>query len=79
MFAKVLMMTDAYFRKISFSQKVQLISRCLGLRDPAIVQGMYIFKNPGIGRADTSECDNGFIRAVDEPSQTFPVPREGPY
>ena len=55
MFAKVLMMTDEYFRKISFSQKVQLISRCLGLRDPAIVQGMYIFKNPGIGRADTSE------------------------
>ena len=51
MFAKVLMMmTDEYFRKISFSQKVQLISRCLGLRDPAIVQGMYIFKNPGIGR-----------------------------
>ena len=27
-----------------------MISRCLGLRDPAIVQGMYIFKNPGIGR-----------------------------
>ena len=50
MFVKVLMMTDEYFRKISFSQKVQLISRCLGLRDPAIVQGMYIFKNPGIGR-----------------------------
>ena len=39
------------FRKISFSQKVQLISRCLGLRDPAIVQGMYIFKNPGIGKS----------------------------
>ena len=57
MFAKVLMMTDEYFRKISFSQKVQLISRCLGLRDPAIVQGMYIFKNPGIGTADNSECD----------------------
>ena len=38
------------FRKISFSQKVQLISRSLSLRDPAIVQGMYIFKNPGIGR-----------------------------
>ena len=55
MFAKVLMMTDEYFRKISFSQKVQLISRCLGLRDPAIVQGMYIFKNPGIGTADNSE------------------------
>ena len=58
MFAKVLMMmTDEYFRKISFSQKVQLISRCLGLRDPAIVQGMYIFKNPGIGRADNRECE----------------------
>ena len=54
MFAKVLMMTDEYFRKISFSQKVQLISRCLGLRDPAIVQGMYIFKNPGIGTQQTT-------------------------
>ena len=37
------------FRKVSFSQKVQYISRCLKLRDPAIVQGMYIFKQPGIG------------------------------
>ena len=45
-------------RKVSFSQKVQLISRCLGLRDPAIVQGMYIFKNPGIGK-------NHFIRIHD--------------
>ena len=40
------------FRKISFSQKVQMISRSLSLRDPAIVQGMYIFKNPGIGREE---------------------------
>ena len=40
------------FRKVSFSQKVQYISRCLGLRDPAIVQGMYIFKQPGIGEFD---------------------------
>ena len=23
--------------------------QCLDLKDPAIVQGMYIFKNPGIG------------------------------
>ena len=37
------------FRKVSFSQKVQYISRSLKLRDPAIVQGMYIFKQPGIG------------------------------
>ena len=40
------------FRKVSFSQKVQYISRCLKLRDPAIVQGMYIFKQPGIGILD---------------------------
>lgn len=42
-------MLSPVFRKLSFSQRIQYIARCLGLRDPAIVQGMYIFKNPGIG------------------------------
>jgi len=37
------------FKKISFSPKVKEIAKSLDLRDPAIVQGMYIFKQPGIG------------------------------
>jgi len=57
------------FRKISFSQKVQLISRCLGLRDPAIVQGMYIFKNPGIGGEVTPHQDGTFL--YNEPLRLF--------
>ena len=37
------------FKKISFSPKVKEIAKSLDLKDPAIVQGMYIFKQPGIG------------------------------
>ena len=72
MFVKVLMMTDEYFRKISFSQKVQLISRCLGLRDPAIVQGMYIFKNPGIGKTVTLPVRGRMILCFTKGGQVTP-------
>jgi len=57
------------FRKVSFSQKVQYISRCLGLRDPAIVQGMYIFKQPGIGGEVTPHQDGTFL--YNEPLRLF--------
>jgi len=57
------------FRKISFSQKVQMISRSLSLRDPAIVQGMYIFKNPGIGGEVTPHQDGTFL--YNEPLNLF--------
>ena len=52
------------FRKISFSQKVQMISRSLSLRDPAIVQGMYIFKNPGIGREEGVSSQLSFTKFI---------------
>jgi len=57
------------FRKVSFSQKVQYISRCLKLRDPAIVQGMYIFKQPGIGGEVTPHQDGTFL--YNEPLSLF--------
>jgi len=57
------------FRKVSFSQKIQYISRCLKLRDPAIVQGMYIFKNPGIGGEVTPHQDGTFL--YNEPLRLF--------
>lgn len=57
------------FRKVSFSQKIQYISRCLKLRDPAIVQGMYIFKQPGIGGEVTPHQDGTFL--YNEPLRLF--------
>ena len=35
------------------------ISKSLDLKDPAIVQGMYIFKQPGIGDHNDYDDDNG--------------------
>lgn len=37
------------FRSISFSSKVKALVKEIGFVDPAIVQSMYIFKNPEIG------------------------------
>ena len=35
------------------------ISKSLDLKDPAIVQGMYIFKQPGIGDPNGWNYDDG--------------------
>jgi len=35
--------------KVSFSEKTKAVAKDLGFKDPAIVQGMYIFKQPRIG------------------------------
>lgn len=45
------------FRKITFDERVKEACFQLGLVDPAVVQSMYIFKNPGIG----SEGNNSLI------------------
>ena len=37
------------FRSVSFSEKVKTTARRLGFVSPAVVQSMYIFKQPGIG------------------------------
>lgn len=37
------------FRSVSYSDKVKCVAKSLGFTEPAIVQGMYIFKNAKIG------------------------------
>lgn len=37
------------FKKITFDERVKEICFQLGFQEPAVVQSMYIFKNPGIG------------------------------
>ncbi|XP_023328342.1 phytanoyl-CoA dioxygenase domain-containing protein 1 homolog isoform X2 [Eurytemora carolleeae] len=52
---------DENFRKVSFSDKVQAVARSLGMKEPAIVQGMYIFKQPGVGGEVTPHQDGTFL------------------
>ena len=35
--------------QVTFSEKTRKVAQDLGLEDPAVVQGMYIFKQPKIG------------------------------
>lgn len=37
------------FKAVTFSSKMRAVARTLGLEDPVVIQGMYIFKNPRIG------------------------------
>ena len=37
------------FRKVTFAEKVKAVAGSVGLSDPVVVQGMYIFKQPRIG------------------------------
>lgn len=37
------------FHQVTFSEKTRKVAEDLGLVDPAVVQGMYIFKQPRIG------------------------------
>ena len=54
------------FKKISFSPKVKEIAKSLDLKDPAIVQGMYIFKQPGIGLVIACKFVNTHIHSVSQ-------------
>lgn len=45
------------FRRVTFDEKVKEVAFQLGFEEPAIVQSMYIFKNPKIG--GEGECDHG--------------------
>jgi len=57
------------FKRVSFSQDVQALVRSLGMQDPAIVQGMYIFKQPGVGGEVTPHQDATFL--YNSPSKLF--------
>ena len=37
------------FKKVTFSDKMKAVAKDLKFKDPIVVQGMYIFKNPRIG------------------------------
>jgi len=49
------------FRKITLNERVKEACFQLGFADPAIVQSMYIFKNPGIGGEVSPHQDSSFL------------------
>ncbi|XP_072971981.1 phytanoyl-CoA dioxygenase 1 [Typha angustifolia] len=52
---------DPVFRKFSFSDKICSMLSSLGYKRPAVIQSMYIFKQPGIGGEVVPHQDNSFI------------------
>ncbi len=48
------------FKKVTFSQKMKDLGKSVGLRDPAVVQGMYIFKLPKVGSPGNDIIPNSF-------------------
>ncbi|XP_077505863.1 phytanoyl-CoA dioxygenase domain-containing protein 1-like isoform X2 [Amblyomma americanum] len=55
------------FRRVTFSSKVKALVKEIGLKDPRLVQSMYIFKNPEIGGEVTAHQDATFLYT--EPSK----------
>lgn len=53
---------NSAFKKATFSEKVKQVASDLNLTDPAVVQGMYIFKQPRIGTRVTPHQDGTFLR-----------------
>ncbi|KAL8608177.1 hypothetical protein ACOMHN_016632 [Nucella lapillus] len=49
------------FRKVTFSDKVKDVARCVGMEDPVIFQSMYIFKPPCIGGKVVPHQDSTFL------------------
>ena len=49
------------FKKATFSDKVKGIAKSLELKKPAVVQSMYIFKQPKIGGTVTPHRDSSFL------------------
>ena len=52
------------FKKITFSEKVKNVCKQLGLEEPRVVQGMYIFKNPRIGGVSLPHQDCTYLHVV---------------
>lgn len=48
---------NSVFKRVTFSQKVKEVFKDLGFSEPAVVQSMFIFKNPGIGGEVVSHQD----------------------
>ena len=49
------------FKKVTFSDKVKGIAKSLEFKKPAVVQSMYIFKQPKIGGTVTPHRDSSFL------------------
>jgi len=49
------------FKKFSFSESVASLFSSLGYKRPAVIQSMYIFKQPGIGGEVVPHQDNTFL------------------
>ncbi|AQK91761.1 Phytanoyl-CoA dioxygenase, partial [Zea mays] len=52
---------DPVFKKFSFSESVASLFSSLGYKRPAVIQSMYIFKQPGIGGEVVPHQDNTFL------------------
>jgi phytanoyl-CoA hydroxylase len=37
------------FKEITFNNKIKEVCKKMGMEEPAVVQSMYIYKNPGVG------------------------------
>lgn len=60
---------DPVFKKFCSSEKIARLFFSLGYQRPAIIQSMYIFKQPGIGGEVVPHQDNSFLY-TDPPSCT---------
>jgi len=49
------------FKQVTYSEKVKNLARSLKLKKPAIIQSMYIFKQPKIGGTVTPHRDSTFM------------------
>ncbi|XP_041987309.1 phytanoyl-CoA dioxygenase domain-containing protein 1 [Aricia agestis] len=58
------------FRCYTYSDRVKAVCRELGLKEPAVVQSMYIYKNPGLGGEVVPHQDATYLH-------TEPVPPVG--
>lgn len=52
---------DPEFKKVTFSDQVQGIARSLQMERPAVVQSMYIFKQPRFGGSVRPHQDSSFL------------------
>ncbi|KAM0827948.1 hypothetical protein ACQ4PT_067866 [Festuca glaucescens] len=52
---------DPVFKKFAFSENVSSLFSSLGYKRPAVIQSMYIFKQPGIGGEVVPHQDNTFL------------------
>ncbi|XP_026758592.2 phytanoyl-CoA dioxygenase domain-containing protein 1 [Galleria mellonella] len=58
------------FRCYTYSDRVKLVCHQLGFKEPAVVQSMYIYKNPGLGGEVVAHQDASYL-------YTEPIPPVG--